>query len=111
MKDFVHTQTLSRLESMMRRFMVVQTVQNKEFMDHFLHVNETLRHLNTVVDSLVTSNKELETKISSLVQTSDCARPDSTKTVEEPMKISYKKSEENTSNPFWPSLSKPMPKS
>ena len=59
-------QTLSRLESMMERFVATQTIKNKEFRKQNLHINETLRQLNIVVESLVTHNMALETQISLL---------------------------------------------
>ncbi|XP_050878842.1 uncharacterized protein LOC127082658 [Lathyrus oleraceus] len=69
MEDFIAMQTLSRLESMMERFVVTQTLKNEEFGKQSLHTNETIRQLNIVVESLVTLNKALETQISLLAQT------------------------------------------
>ena len=68
MENFIETQTLSRLEYTMRRFVATQTRQNAEFRNQSLHINENLRKLNTVVESLATSSEALETQISLLAQ-------------------------------------------
>ncbi|XP_050893351.1 uncharacterized protein LOC127099527 [Lathyrus oleraceus] len=65
MEDFIATQT----HSMMECFVATQTLQNEEFRKQSLYTNETLRKLNTVVDSLVTHNEALETQISLLAHT------------------------------------------
>ena len=69
MEDFIETTTNSRLEYTMRRFVETQTRQNAEFRNQSLHINENLRKLNTVVESLATSSEALETQISLLAQT------------------------------------------
>ncbi|XP_050919081.1 uncharacterized protein LOC127136583 [Lathyrus oleraceus] len=69
MEDFIVTQTHSRIESMMERFVATQNLQNEEFRKQSLYTNETLRQLNTVVESLVTHNEALETQISLRAQT------------------------------------------
>ena len=55
-------QTCSRIESMVERFVATQTLQNEEFRKQSLYTNETLRQLNTVVESLITHNEALELK-------------------------------------------------
>ncbi|XP_050888936.1 uncharacterized protein LOC127094110 [Lathyrus oleraceus] len=49
--------------------MATQTLQNEEFRKQSLYINETLRQLNNVVESLATHNKAMETQISLLSQT------------------------------------------
>ncbi|XP_050919126.1 uncharacterized protein LOC127136633 [Lathyrus oleraceus] len=70
MEDFLETQTHSRLESMMERFVAKQTLQNEEFIKQSLYTNETLMQLNIVVESLVTHKEAFEGQISLLAQTS-----------------------------------------
>ncbi|XP_050896363.1 uncharacterized protein LOC127103117 [Lathyrus oleraceus] len=69
MEDFIETPTHSRIDSMMEHFVATQTLQNEEFRKQSLHTNLTLTQLNTVVESLVTHNEALETRISLLAQT------------------------------------------
>lgn len=55
---------------MMRRFVETQTLVNENLRKQSLHLDETLRQLETTVDSLASSSKVLETQISLLAQIS-----------------------------------------
>lgn len=68
MEDFIAMQTHSRIKYMIERFVATQNLQNKDFRKKKLYTNETLRQLNTVVESLATHNEALETKFSLLAQ-------------------------------------------
>ncbi|XP_058784062.1 uncharacterized protein LOC131658828 [Vicia villosa] len=52
----------------MENLVETQTVQNEEFSKQSIHVNEALRQLTTMVESLATHNMALETQISLLEQ-------------------------------------------
>ena len=57
------------LEKIMDNFISAQTQQNKEFLNHNIHINELITQLGTMVDQIVTHNKMLETQISQVAQT------------------------------------------
>lgn len=46
---------------MLRSFVATQTLQNEEFREKVIHINENQRQLNIVFESLMTTNKEMET--------------------------------------------------
>lgn len=68
MENFVAAQKWSNLESMMESFVAIQSLYNEGFRSQNLHTNEALGQQTTMVESLVTHNKELETKISQLAR-------------------------------------------
>lgn len=68
-EDFIATHALYRLEFMIERFVATQNLQTEEFRKQILYTNEIFWQLNSVVESIVTHNKEMETQISLLAQT------------------------------------------
>lgn len=78
MENFFVTQTLqqgtiatpgkSNLEMLMENFVATQTRQNEDLSDQNLHTSEVLMQLTTMVESLATHNKALETRISQVTQ-------------------------------------------
>ncbi|XP_058759439.1 uncharacterized protein LOC131632725 [Vicia villosa] len=68
MEDSYEALTHSRLEYMMEHFVETQTVQNEDLRKQSLQINESLRQLITVVESLLTHNEAVASQISMLEQ-------------------------------------------